>query len=168
MNGHSSRTPAYSQQAPMEGTMWNGRDLRLSRLMPRQYFAAILVAIAVCGSYRLVAQTDSDRPNRVGLPQDWSHNHVVFSNPPNLQSLVSIRQDPRLLHQLLKRNALGLSRSLQQQAPETESVSQDQDFVGDEQLGTSRAENQKGIDWSMTLGATGSRVARGMFPAKYS
>jgi hypothetical protein len=147
--------------------MWNARDLQLSRLMPRQYFAAILVAVAVCGSYRLVAQSDSDRPNRVGLPQDWSHNHVVFSNPSSLQSLVSIRQDPRLLHQLLKRNALGLSRSVQQ-APETGSLSEDQDFVGDEQPGTPRAENQKRIDWSVTLGATGSRVARGMFPAKYS
>jgi hypothetical protein len=148
--------------------MWNRRDLRLSRLMPRQYFAAILVAVAVCGSYRLVAQSDSDRPNRVGLPQDWSHNHVVFSNPSNVQTLVSIRQDPRLLHQLLKRNTLGLSRSLPQQAPETGSVSQDQDFVADEQLGTLRAENQKRIDWSVTLGATGSGVARGMYPAKYS
>jgi len=151
-----------------------GRDAKPSGLKSKVCFLALLAIVAVSGSYRLIAQSDSSKSSRMGFPQDWSHNHVVFSNPSNLQSLDSIRQDPRLLHQLLKRNTLGLNRSPQGQALEPQDLSQANDFSQDqdlarlEQLDAERPRNGKHIDWSVTLGAAGSRVSRGMYPAKYS
>ena len=143
-----------------------GRDAKPSGLKSVCFVALLAIIVAVGGSYRLIAQSDSGKSSRMGFPQDWSHHHVVFSNPANVQSLVSIRQDPRLWHQLLRRNTLGLNHAPQKQEPLN--LSTNQDFVSDEQLGPDGTAGAKHIDWSVSLGASGSRVTRGMFPAKYS
>jgi hypothetical protein len=46
---------------------------------------------------------ETQRPDRVGLPWDWSHQHVVFTNTTNLETLEKIGQDPRAFHQWLRR-----------------------------------------------------------------
>ena len=42
-------------------------------------------------------------PDRVGLPWDWSHQHVVFTKTTDPEVLEKIRQDPRAFHQWLRR-----------------------------------------------------------------
>jgi hypothetical protein len=86
----------------------------------------------------------ADHPHqRIGLPQDWTHSHVIFTRAA-MNSYALAAAEPRVLHQWLRQNAGRMT--LATQASETTS--------GD----TKR-------DWSVPLGT--ARVAAGMFPAKY-
>ena len=42
--------------------------------------------------------------NQIGFPWDWSHDHVVFSKTADPKILVTIQQDPRLLHRQRRQN----------------------------------------------------------------
>jgi len=124
--------------------------------------AGMAVAILLSGSPRATGQSELAR---LGLPQDWSHRHVVFSNPPSMPILLAIRQDPRLLHQWLKFNVHGRMNRQAAQKPEV-SDREREDFDRErERDGDPKPE--KGVDWSVTLGGAGSKVAAGMSPAKY-
>jgi hypothetical protein len=116
----------------------------------------MIFAIALSNSPRATAQSELAK---LGFPQDWSHRHVVFSNPPSLPTLLAIRQDPRLLHQWLKFNAHG--RINRPAAQEPEVFDRDRERDRD-------PETEKGVDWSVTLGGAGSKVAASMYPAKYT
>jgi hypothetical protein len=41
---------------------------------------------------------------RISLPHDWSHRHVVFSNPTTLEQSLRVMQDARFWHQWYRRN----------------------------------------------------------------
>ena len=52
----------------------------------------------------------------IGFPDDWSHRHVIFSNPGTFREALGrgefekwsgILNDPRFLQQRMKQNALG-------------------------------------------------------------
>jgi hypothetical protein len=45
----------------------------------------------------------SREPDRIGLPWDWSHEHVIFSQTTDPVVLAAIEQDPRFMHQRLQR-----------------------------------------------------------------
>ena len=88
-------------------------------------------------------------PQRVGVPQDWSQRHVVFSRNglaqhPNLQKM-----EPRLQHQLLQR----------WQAPPAKVSATGSVAPG------KRKFHKVHRDWSVALGG---RVSRHMWPVKYS
>lgn len=119
-------------------------------------FTGMAVVIAVSSSPRATGQSELAR---LGLPQDWSHRHVVFSNPPTLPILLAIRQDPRLLHQWLKFNAHG--RIDRQAAQEPEDSDRERERDRD-------SETTKGVDWSKTLGIAGTHLPISMYPAKYT
>src|SRR5260370_33856878 len=101
--------------------------------------------------------TGESELGRLGLPQDWSHRHVVFSNPPTLPILLAIRQDPRLLHQWLKFNAHGRINRQAAQEPEVSDRARDPD-----------SETEKGVDWSATLGGWGTKAPGCPYRAKYT
>jgi hypothetical protein len=102
------------------------------------------LAVLVLGVCSVGAQLSTGPTQRIGLPEDWSHRHIIFSRPalyayPGIASL-----EPRALHQWLRQNTV---RPLgPNAAPQV------------------RLTDHK-RDWSVFLG--GGRVAAGMWPAKY-
>jgi hypothetical protein len=140
--------------------MRNFRSLRHPAVRVGLCLAGVAVAIALSSSPRASGQSELAR---LGLPQDWSHRHVVFSNPPTLPTLLAIRQDPRLLHQWLKFNAHG--RINRQAVQETEVFDREREVFDGERDRDPKPE--KGIDWSVTLGVGGTHLPISMYPAKY-
>jgi len=62
-----------------------------------------LLAFAVIG----VKPAPSQRigiPAVIGIPEDWSHHHVVFSQPRTAEDAVRLQQEPRYWHQWYRRN----------------------------------------------------------------
>ena len=41
---------------------------------------------------------------RIGMPYDWTHRHVVFSNPRSLKSARVAFAEPRFWHQRMRRD----------------------------------------------------------------
>lgn len=128
------------------------------------YLALALAGVAIVGglsgSHRVIAQSGQ---GRLGLPEDWSHRHIVFSSTRDVPLLFKIRQDPRVLHQWLKQNASGLNsgsrvpvQQLQFQRSEPDSDA------------NARAVSQEHVDWSVSLGGANSIMPRTKYPAKYS
>ncbi len=134
--------------------MRNFRSLRDPAVRLGVCLAGMAVAIVLSSSPPATGQSELAR---LGLPQDWSHRHVVFSNPPTMPILLAIRQDPRLLHQWLKFNAHGRINRQAAQEPEVSDRARDPD-----------SETEKGVDWSVTLGGAGTKVPGSMYPAKYT
>lgn len=96
-----------------------------------------------------------------GIPEDWSHHHLVFSNLVSEEDAMAdgthdrwlnTVSDPRYILQLMKRNG-GLK-------VEAEAAS------GSELAAKPKAGKIKS-DWSMDLGS-GATVGAGQYPAKYS
>jgi hypothetical protein len=85
----------------------------------------------------------------IGLPQDWSHKHVLFTNGATPEAAVAAQRDVRSFHNWLMRN-----QGLLRQRPNRELP-----VFGRRKL---RAK----VDWSVSLGA--GSVAQNQYPAKYS
>ena len=112
-------------------------------------YSAGLLTLVVVG-WILTGRAAS--PGQQGLPTDWSHRHVVFSQPTTDAQAAAIMHDPRYWQQwsrdhfvktLNTRDVGWSNRSLFATA------------------GTSRG------DWSQNLGS-GANAGAGVFPAKYS
>ncbi len=110
--------------------------------------AGLLSLVAV--AWILTGQAAS--PRQQGLPTDWSHRHVIFSQPSTDAQAAAVMRDPRYWQQwnrahfvkALNAGGVGLTSS---------SV-----FAS---AGASHA------DWSQNLGS-GANAGPGVFPAKYS
>jgi hypothetical protein len=106
------------------------------------------------GFFWLVTVLSAQEPtNRlhVGVPQDWSQRHIVFSRDALLQHPNLIYQEPRVLHKLVQRW--------------TRDASDASDSPGRETARMPSANFSSHRDWSFNLP---SRVAANMFPAKFS
>ena len=86
-----------------------------------------------------------DPPTRIGLPQDWTHRHVVFNRQLLSRHPELAAAEPRVLHQFLQR------------MPYSTAVLSG---VSDEAPSSTMHR-----DWSVNLGA--GKVAFGMSPVKY-
>ncbi len=105
-----------------------------------------------------------------GLPEDWTHHHVVFSNPGTEQEALNngtydkwlkVVNDPRYILQQLKQRATV-------QGPAADDVSRiEQMYRTDVQEGLGNIGPRIHADWSMDMGS-GAKVGAGMYPAKYS
>ena len=102
-------------------------------------FAVTLVQVAFAG-------TPSGGTNRMPVPHDWSHRHVIFSTAISLDHARNLQQDPRFIHQWLRRN-------IRHEHPHHP--------VPDP------GPNPIHRDWGVSLGAGGT-VGTEMFPAKFS
>jgi len=69
----------------------------------------ILSALIYGGHAR---RASASAPGQIAFPWDWSHEHVVFSKPTDSKVLARIRQDPRLMHQGMRRNASSTQASI--------------------------------------------------------
>lgn len=119
----------------------------------------IVLAWVYCAQSR---RTFAFEPEHVGLPWDWSHEHVVFSDTTDPAVLAIIEKDPRLLHQQLKRNR-SLSQQMAYDIPEPR--------PGNWPL-PSRTTRKMKKDWGASLGATMFNAVNSntppVFPVKFT
>ena len=87
-------------------------------------------------------------PAREGLPTDWSHHHVIFSQPATYAQVNQITSDPRYWQQWYRDN---VPRALAVDGEGSSNAILDPAPTG---------------DWSENLG-TGASIGAGNFPAKY-
>ncbi len=127
-------------------------------LVPQSILLGIALVITSCA---LVPVSAQDSPSQAkGVPDDWSHHHVIFSNPGTLEDAVrngsyahwlQIQTDPRFKMQQMKRQAV--------QLPQSDQVEQEAGLAR-------RSHGKLQKDWNVSLGVGG--VAATMYPAKYS
>src|ERR1700736_345849 len=119
-----------------------------------------LAALAAVG-IALPWQTSSSQGpfhNRVPLPQDWSHRHLIYSLASTLGQALQNQQRHRFLHQWFRRNAR-VERSDGDGVFSSE-FEHRHHRVSDAGEGFQR-------DWSVSLGV-GATVGEGMSPAKFT
>jgi hypothetical protein len=92
---------------------------------------------------------EAENPMRAGVPQDWSHQHIVFGRAGLAQHPDLIYTEPRVLHHLAQRSQPANSAFFRGPNPEGP---------------VTKAPTQR--DWNFALGS--GRLAVNMFPAKYS
>ena len=70
----------------------------------------ILLSVVVFGLAMIGVRPATGQRNRVppmiGIPEDWSHHHVVFSQPRTAEEAVRVQQEPRYWHQWFRRSVL--------------------------------------------------------------
>ena len=110
----------------------------------------------------------------IGVPEDWSQHHVVFSDPGTEQQALDngtyerwlkVVNDPRYLMQQLKRHA-PVQGSAAADVARIEEINQGLN-QGGAPATAARALPKVKVDWSMNLGS-GAKVGSGMYPAKFS
>jgi len=113
----------------------------------------------------LVARgTNGGHHGRVSLPNDWSHRHVVFTQPASELQARRLQAEPRYWQQKLRRNAVGRMGG----------VAQARGFGASEAGSLPRwsrfSKNLLGIDWAESLGAGASTgtATYPQFPAKFT
>jgi hypothetical protein len=137
-----------------------------------RHFALARVVLGVLTIAVLLRPASAQGPeDPVGVPDDWTHHHVVFSNPGTLADMLApgvspkklskwskIYADPRFAIQEMKRgNAL---KDTQTTAPTSPAAAKPP-------KGKKQPPLVQG-DWSMALGvASAGTVGAGNFPAKY-
>lgn len=110
----------------------------------------------------LVLFGQAAQPAPEGLPTDWSHRHVIFSQPATFEKVKQITSDSRYWQQWYRQN---VTRVLSDPAASADGASID---LGSLAAENRRADNQKvHRDWSEDLGS-GASVGAGNYPAKYS
>lgn len=101
----------------------------------------------------------ASRSDEQGVPTDWSHLHVIFSQPATAEQADLVQRDPRYWQQWYRRN---VSRVLSVDAS-VRAAEASVAFSGDHPA----VSGPKQADWSVNMG-TGATVGAGNFAAKYS
>jgi hypothetical protein len=127
----------------------NGLAARVVQLSSA--FALLLTVGSVMTSH--AARPAAKAPQ--GLPTDWTHRHVVFSQPRTLEQMKRVGSEARYWQQFDRRVAV---REVVQ-GP----VSQIRRYIGPRPGQLAKMKR----DWSVSLGSGGS-VGAGNFPAKYA
>ncbi|MGD0468110.1 MAG: hypothetical protein ABSA54_07040 [Terriglobales bacterium] len=130
-------------------------------------------SMSIAGVVFACAALLSGQPSQaqqIGFPEDWSHRHVVFSNPGTYREAIEngssekwvrINNDPRFIMQRMKRNAeASASRSQEITAAPVSELRASLRTRKEIQLAPLSR------DWSVSLGAGG--VAAGQYPAKFT
>jgi hypothetical protein len=125
-----------------------------TRSMP---FRAVILSLLFLGS-ALAGQTDQPSSQAVGLPTDWTHYHLIFSQPSTDEQARSVAADPRYWQQLQRETQ---RRGIVANSDEAALA----DLSGLQSMWRTTV-RLKG-DWSEDLGSGGS-VGAGNFPAKFS
>jgi hypothetical protein len=105
-------------------------------------------------------QTSEDSQAVVHLPTDWSHHHLLFSNPATAEQLKRAQQEPRYWQQLFRRS---------QAAPSEAELDMALPFGLPRGSTTSSASKNPKLkrDWSVNLGSTSATVGAGQYPGKF-
>jgi hypothetical protein len=111
-------------------------------------------------------------PGKIGMPEDWTHHHVIFSSPATVEMAMRVRQEPRFWYQWYRRN-------VRQELPHQTAAPDDWEASGDdfdrsdgnlfERLRHRERPPSRGLkrDWAISLGPNAT-VGAGNFPAKFS
>ena len=129
-------------------------DGRISRVVRP---CASLLGLVVLG---WVMTGRAARPIVEGLPTDWTHRHVIFSQPTTEEERQRVAGDPRYWQQWYRQNFVRVLASGSGAGPE---AGWPRDRVEDAQV-----QSLIQSDWAQSLGAAGSTVGATNFPAKYS
>ena len=113
----------------------------------RRAIGAFLIWISVFVLVSSPWAQGPSNPIRIGLVQDWSQRHILFSRDGLMRKPGLINSEPRIVHQAMQR--------WQGARPQ---------ISGNASTVASFAEPER--DWNVSLGL--GRVAPDMFPAKYS
>jgi hypothetical protein len=106
---------------------------------------------------------------RIGMPHDWTHHHVIFSNPTTPELTRAVLLDTRYWHQRFRMQS-------ETNRPDTEGESdadgnedgdRNRDLDGEADRDRRHSKTRR-VDWSVNLGSVASSVAPGMYPAKYT
>ncbi len=144
-------------------------------------FTLYIVAAVLTTGLALAAAAQEGPVPQNGVPDDWSHHHVMFSDPGTEQEALdrgtyeqwlAVVNNPRYIMQQLKRHAPAQGPAADDVA-RIEEADRVQQASGRQLVGVSapgpqpprRAKIQR--DWSMNLGS-GAKVGAGMYPAKFS
>jgi hypothetical protein len=123
--------------------------------------AALLVACLI-----LSAAAQDNPSQTTGLPEDWSHHHLVFSQPTTVSQSAEIQKDLRYLHQLLRRNML---RAIQSPAsPDTLETDFQAPSPGPGRQKAPKFKRDWAVSFTGTTTATTGTVGDEQFPAKYT
>src|SRR6266496_6317327 len=117
-------------------------------------FGAGLLVLVSIGS---ILTGHAAKPDEQGLPTDWTHRHLIFSEPATATQAARVERDPRYLQQWMRRKVAPV-------------ISEDGSAPADT-TALNPAPTVRYLrlhrDWSANLGS-GATVGAGTFPAKYS
>ena len=130
-------------------------------------------ALALFGSITLALVLWGNEPNpssdHTSLVTDWSHHHLIFSNPSDIQKAIQVRKDPRFWQQWLRRN---VRVSLPASEADTSDATLNRTSGGGSWLsilwgrgGSARGRMHR--DWSVSMGNLAT-VGQINYPAKYT
>jgi hypothetical protein len=126
--------------------------------------AAARLSVALLGTITVGwiawSQEVSTVHRRISSPYDWSHRHLIFSQPTTLEDSVRIQGDVRYWHQRERRSTSRVFEAMEES-----------DTSSDSSLSWDRRRRRRGHamkrDWGEPLGVNATMGA-GMFPAKFS
>ncbi len=125
---------------------------------------AVRFGIALVGFAAVAMALQGEAPNspgsfryRIPLPEDWSHRHLIYSNPTSLGQALRNQQRHRFWHQWFRRNA---RVELSDGGGVSSSEHGHRHHVDD-------AGDRWQRDWGISLGA-GATAGEGMSPAKFT
>jgi hypothetical protein len=144
---------------------------------PRVVASTVSLVGMIGLAFLLGGQEPAPSLARISLPQDWSHRHVVFSNPTTLETSLRVRQDARFWQQWYRRN---VRQAIPAEQPSLEDSRQPDErfplFDGDwfgwfrwfpRRLPAPAPPNPLKRDWNVSLGPNAT-LGAGNFPAKFS
>ena len=117
---------------------------------PRFLRLAVSFSGLVVLGWVLTGQAARPASRGIHLPTDWSHSHVVFSQPATEEQARQLGEDPRYWQQWYRQNA-------------TRTIWDDPSNPGD----AAATGQGSGGDWSQNLGS-GAAPGAGNYPAKFS
>jgi len=109
------------------------------------YFSGVFTLVAL--AWILTGQAAGPVKKRISLPSDWSHRHVVFSNPTTAEEYARVMNEPRFMQQLYRREFPAAPVALAKKV-------------------SSKAVTTMRRDWSVNLGS-GASMGQGNYPAKF-
>jgi hypothetical protein len=122
----------------------------------------------------LGGQEPAPSHSRISLPQDWSHRHVVFSNPTTLEQSLRVKQDARFWQQWYRRNVrqtIPAEESYREESREPDDKFRlpDGDWFGWFRWIPRKPAPRNPLkrDWNISLGPNAT-LGAGNFPAKFS
>jgi hypothetical protein len=127
--------------------LWARTKMKLNNLR-RSRLAQISISVAILIALVVVVRRTSAQNGPVHMATDWSHRHLIFSQPHSLMDGFKLSANPRYVQQWMRRNA--------------EKKGKEHGGVGDQPQ-----TNAIQRDWNVYLGNLGT-VGAGNYPAKFS
>ena len=116
--------------------------------LSRLFFLSIIATCALFSASQAQEDVFGTRAH-LGLPIDWSHRHMLYTQAGSVPDMMQARSDPRFLHSYLARN---VRQPLNWRRPGPRRT---------------RTNFNSHVDWAVSLGPTGG-FPLGEYPAKYS